>query len=100
MKKTKKIGSLGVKMIDGNGHFLPESKRSFPTPIVAFYKIFGLSSIFPKSKRFGHYHLGHLSEFETNQVDVLSGAFMLLRKKTLNEIGLLDENFFMYKSLL
>jgi len=89
-------GGLGVRMIDGKGILLPESKRGLPTPRVAFYKIFGLSSIFPRSKRFGHYHLGHLSEFETNQIDILSGAFMLLRKKTLNEIGLLDENFFMY----
>jgi len=89
-------GGLGVRMVDGKGRFLPESKRGLPTPMVAFYKIFGLSKIFPKSKRFGRYHLGYLSEFETNEVDVLSGAFMLMRKETLDKVGLLDETFFMY----
>jgi O-antigen biosynthesis protein len=89
-------GGLGVHMIDGRGRFLPESKRGLPTPMVAFYKIFGFSSLFPKSKRFGQYHLGHLSQFETNIVDVLSGAFMMMRKETLDKVGLLDEDFFMY----
>lgn len=89
-------GGLGVRMVDGKGRFLPESKRGLPTPMVAFYKIFGLSKIFPKSKRFGRYHLGYLSEFETNEVDVLSGAFMLMRKETLDKVGVLDETFFMY----
>lgn len=89
-------GGLGVRMIDGKGVFLPESKRGLPTPLVAFYKIFGLSALFPKSKRFGQYHLGHLSEFENHQIDILSGAYMLMRKKTLDKVGLLDESFFMY----
>ncbi len=89
-------GGLGVKMVDGQGKFLPESKRSLPKPLVAFYKIFGLSSLFPKSKTFGAYHLGYLSEDETNQVDVLCGAFMMIKMETLNHIGLLDESFFMY----
>lgn len=89
-------GALGVKMIDGKGHFLPESKRALPTPEVAFYKIFGLSALFPKSKRFGKYHLTYLPVDETNEVDVLSGAFMLLRKAALDKAGLLDEAFFMY----
>lgn len=89
-------GALGVKMIDGKGHFLPESKRALPTPQVAFYKIFGLSALFPKSKRFGRYHLTYLPVDETNPVDVLSGAFMLMRKAALDKAGLLDEAFFMY----
>lgn len=89
-------GGLGVKMIDGKGNFLPESKRAFPSPTVAFYKAFGLSALFPKSKTFGRYHLGHLPEDEVNEVEVLAGAFMLLRKSVLDEIGLLDETFFMY----
>lgn len=89
-------GGLGVRMLDGKGKFLPESKRGLPTPAVAFYKIFGLSRLFPKSKKFGQYHLGHLSEFETNEIEILSGAFMLMRKKALDEVGLLDEAFFMY----
>ena len=89
-------GGLGVKMIDGKGRFLPESKRGLPTPKVAFYKIFGLSKLFPKSKKFGKYHLTYLDKDEIHKVDVLSGAFMLLRTETLKKVGLLDETFFMY----
>ncbi len=89
-------GGLGVKMVDGKGRFLPESKRGLPTPIVAFYKIFGLSALFPKSKTFGKYHLGFLDKNEIHEVDILAGAFMLLRKSVLDKTGLLDESFFMY----
>ncbi len=96
MESTPDAGGLGVHMVDGSGAFLPESKRGLPTPSVAFYKIFGLSNLFPKSKKFGKYHLGYLPEFETNEVEILSGAFMLMRKETLDKVGLLDETFFMY----
>ncbi len=89
-------GGLGVKMIDGSGKFLPESKRGLPTPAVSFYKIFGLSKIFPKSKTFAKYHLGYLKENDTNEIEVLSGAFMWMRKSVLDDIGYLDETFFMY----
>ena len=89
-------GALGVKMYDGNGRFLPESKRGLPTPSVAFYKIFGLATLFPSSRVFGKYHLGYLSMNENHKVDVLSGAFMLIRRKVLDNVGLLDETFFMY----
>lgn len=89
-------GGLGVKMIDGKGNFLPESKRSLPTPTVAFYKISGLSSVFSKSRIFGKYHLGYLDKDKTHKVEILAGAFMWLRKSVLDEIGLLDEDFFMY----
>ncbi len=96
MNSKTDCGGLGLRMLDGKGNFLPESKRGFPSPSVAFYKIFGLSYLFPKSQKFGRYHLGFLSEFEVNEVDVLSGAFMLLRTVTLEKVGLLDEQFFMY----
>jgi len=96
MDTHAEAGALGVRMLDGKGRFLPESKRSLPTPWVAFYKIFGFSALFPKSKRFGKYHLTYLSPEQTHEVEVLSGAFMLLRKSVLDEIGLLDETFFMY----
>ena len=89
-------GGLGVEMLDGKGKFLPESKRGLPTPSVAFYKIFGLSSLFPRSKKFGNYHLGYLPQNETNEIEILSGAFMLMRKTALDKVGLLDEDFFMY----
>jgi len=96
MDARPKAGGLGVKMIDGSGRFLPESKRGFPSPKVAFYKTFGLSKLFSKSKIFNQYHLGYLDKDENHEVDVLSGAFMWLRKSVLDEIGLLDEAFFMY----
>lgn len=96
MADHQDAGGLGVKMIDGKGQFLPESKRGLPTPMVAFYKIFGLSKLFSHSKRFARYHLGHLDKDKINEVDVLAGAFMLLRRSVLGQIGLLDEDYFMY----
>ena len=96
MEEHPDAGAMGVKMIDGKGEFLPESKRSLPTPAVSFYKMFGLSSLFPRSKRFGKYHLGYLDPEKTHLVEVLAGAFMFLRKETLEKTGLLDETFFMY----
>ncbi len=89
-------GGLGVKMLDGKGKFLPESKRGLPTPLAAFYKIFGFSRLFPRSKRFSHYHLGYLDKDQIHEIEVLSGAFMLMRRKALDKAGLLDEDFFMY----
>lgn len=96
MDTHPQAGGLGVKMLDGQGNFAPESKRGLPTPAVAFYKMFGLSKLFPKSRKFGKYHLTYLPENEVNEIDVISGAFMLMRKSVLNKIGLLDETFFMY----
>lgn len=96
MDEHPNCGGLGVKMLDGQGHFLPESKRALPTPSVAFYKMFGLASVFPKSRTFGRYHLGFLDKEETHEIEVLSGAFMLLRKEALDQVGLLDEDYFMY----
>lgn len=96
MEATPDAGAIGVRMIDGNGNFLPESKRGLPTPSVSLYKMSGLSKLFPKSKTFGKYHLGYLSEFKNHKVDVLSGAFMFIRKATLEKVGLLDESYFMY----
>ncbi len=96
MDNHPKAGALTVKMIDGKGNFLPESKRAMPTPAVSFYKIFGLSRLFPRSKKFARYHLGHLSENEIHKIEILPGAFMFMRKSALDKSGLLDENFFMY----
>jgi GT2 family glycosyltransferase len=89
-------GGIGVHMIDGQGNFLPESKRSLPTPWVSFYKIFGLAALFPRSRRFGQYHLSFLDRDENHAVEILSGAFMWMRKDLLDHIGGLDETFFMY----
>ncbi len=96
MDATPDAGGLGVKMVNGQGEFLPESKRGIPFPAVAFYKLFGLSKLFPNSHKFGSYHLTYLDNDEIHSVEVLSGAFMLMRRKTLDEVGLLDEDYFMY----
>lgn len=96
MDAHPEAGSLGCKMIEGSGQFLPESKRGFPSPWVAFYKTFGLSKIFPNSKKFNHYHLGYLDNDETNEIEILAGAYMFMRKAALDKVGLLDETFFMY----
>lgn len=96
METHPDAGGLGVYMVDGKGHFLPESKRGLPTPWVAFYKICGLSKLFPNSKKFGRYHLGFIDKNKTSEIDVLSGAFMLMRKAALDKVGLLDEDYFMY----
>jgi O-antigen biosynthesis protein len=96
MDRTPDAGGLGVKMIDGKGRFLPESKRGLPTPEVAFWKMSGFSGLFPHSKRFGRYHLGYLDKDQIHNVEVLAGAFMLLRRETLDKVGLLDEDYFMY----
>ncbi|NHB67499.1 glycosyltransferase [Perlabentimonas gracilis] len=96
MSKHPEAGSLSVKMIDGKGKFLPESKRALPSPSVSFYKIFGFSRLFPKSKTFARYHLGHLSPDDVNEIEILPGAFMFIRKTALDKAGLFDESFFMY----
>ncbi|WP_367389759.1 glycosyltransferase [Lewinella sp. LCG006] len=96
MDAHPEAGGLGVRMIDGAGKFLPESKRGFPSPWVAFAKTFGLARVFPSSPHFNHYHLGYLSEHETHEIEVLSGAFMFMRRSALDKVGLLDEAFFMY----
>ncbi|MEZ4828188.1 MAG: glycosyltransferase family 2 protein [Bacteroidia bacterium] len=89
-------GALGVKMIDGQGRFLPEYQRALPTAWVSFYKIFGLAALFPRNPKFGKYHLSYLDKNQNHEIEVLSGAFMWLRKSVLDKIGLLDETFFMY----
>lgn len=96
MDAHPEAGALGCKLIDGSGKFLPESKRGFPSPWVAFCKTFGLSTLFPRSELFNRYHMGYLPENETAEVDVLAGCFMFMRKTALDKAGLLDEAFFMY----
>ncbi len=88
--------ALGIKMIDGKGRFLKESKRAFPSPVTSFFKLSGLSKKFPNSKIFSKYHLGHLDENENHEVNVLAGAFMMIPKKILDITGGFDEDFFMY----
>ena len=89
-------GGVGLRMLDGNGAYLPESKRGFPSPWVSFCKIFGLSSLFPKSSFWNGYYLGHFNDQEVQKVDVLSGACMCVRREILEQIGGFDEDYFMY----
>lgn len=90
------FGIVGCKLIDGTGHFLPESKRGIPTPWVAVTKIFGLYRLFPKMTWFNQYYAQHLPENQSGRVAILVGAFMVLRKELYEEIGGFDENCFMY----
>jgi len=93
---TPKLGCLGVPMFDGTGTFLPESKRGIPTPWASFCRISGLFHFATGSKNLNSYYAGHLSENETNKIEILCGAFMWMRRETLLEVGVLDEDFFMY----
>lgn len=96
MNSHQDCGGLGIKMIDGQGEILKESKRGFPTPWASFCKMSGLTALFPTSKKYAQYYMGHLSYEETNQVDILAGAYMMMRKECLDKVGLLDEDYFMY----
>jgi GT2 family glycosyltransferase len=95
-EKQTNLGIIGCKLIDGTGNFLPESKRGVPTPWVAFTKIFGLYKIFPNQKLFNQYYAQHLTENQTGKVDILVGAFMIMKRDLYLEIGGFDEDCFMY----
>jgi N-acetylglucosaminyl-diphospho-decaprenol L-rhamnosyltransferase len=89
-------GALGVKMIDGAGRYLKESKRGFPDTQTSLYKMTGFARLFPRSKVMAAYYRGDLDEGESHEVDILSGAFMMVKKKVLEITGGFDEQFFMY----
>jgi N-acetylglucosaminyl-diphospho-decaprenol L-rhamnosyltransferase len=96
METTEDAGALGVRMIDGTGQYLKESKRGFPSLWVSFCKMSGLTRWFPSSKILARYYMGHLSLNEINKVDILSGAYMMVKKAVLGKTGGFDEQFFMY----
>ncbi len=89
-------GAVGVKMINSNGTKAMESRRGLPTPMTAFYKMCGLCSLFPKNKRFAKYYMSYLDWDNPHQIDIISGAYMMVRRSTLDKVGFFDENFFMY----
>jgi GT2 family glycosyltransferase len=89
-------GAIGIRMVDGRGKFLKESKRAFPDPFTSLYKLSGLSKLFPHSHTFGKYHLEYLSEKENHEIDVLAGAFIMIKRGVLEKTGSFDETFFMY----
>jgi GT2 family glycosyltransferase len=95
-ESTIPAGGVGIRMVDGRGKFLPESKRAFPTLYACLFKLTGLATLFPNSKLFNRYALGHLDKEKNHEVDVLAGAFMMVRKKALAQTGGFDELFFMY----
>jgi GT2 family glycosyltransferase len=96
MKKKSDAGAIGIRMVNGEGRFLPESKRALPTPVTAFFKSFGFSSLFPNSQFFNRYYMPQIAILETSFTEVISGAYMFMRREVLNKAGLLDEDFFMY----
>jgi GT2 family glycosyltransferase len=96
MNNHPDAGALGVRMVNGEGRFLPESKRSLPDPATAFFKTFGFSILFPQSKLLNRYYLSHLDSYETSMTEVIAGAFMYIRREALDKAGLPDEDFFMY----
>ena len=96
LRDKPRAGGLGVRMIDGSGRFLKESRRGFPSPWVAFCKLSGLSAVFPRSRHFAGYYLGHLPEKGSHPAPVLSGACLLVRRAILDTVGAFDERFFMY----
>jgi GT2 family glycosyltransferase len=96
MKNHPEAGAIGVKMITGEGRYLPESKRAFPEPLTAFFKTFGFSAVFPGSPFFNRYYLPDIDKDETAAAEAISGAFMFTGMEALLKAGMFDEDFFMY----
>lgn len=96
MSEHGDCGGLCVKMVDGEGRYLKESKRGFPTPEASFYKISGLVHLFPRNRRIAAYYMGHLGEDDVNEIEIMPGAFLMFRREVYNRIGGLDESYFMY----
>lgn len=96
MDNHKNAGGLGVTMLTTSGSRAKESRRGFPSPMVSFYKMMGLCDRFPNHPKFGHYYMSNMPWDKSGQMEVISGAFCLLRRAALDKVGLLDEAFFMY----
>ena len=96
MEARPQAGVAGPRLVREDGSLDKACRRSFPTPEVAAYRMSGLSRLFPKSERFGRYNLTYLPPDVTTEVDSVVGAFMLMRAETLEQVGLMDEQYFMY----
>lgn len=96
MQEHREAGIAGPKLVRRDGSLDPACRRSFPTPLVSFYRLTGLSQLFPQSKRFARYNLTYLDPDRIAEVDSVVGAFMLVRRRAMEEAGLLDERFFLY----
>lgn len=96
MDSHTNAGGLGVKMLKCDGGAAMESRRGLPSPLTAFYKMCGLCSKYPKSRRFGKYYMSYLPWDKPARIEVISGAYCLMRHKAIDKVGMLDEDFFMY----
>jgi N-acetylglucosaminyl-diphospho-decaprenol L-rhamnosyltransferase len=96
MEARPYCGAAGPKLIRADGALDKACRRSFPSPEVSFWRLTGLSKLFPKHERFGRYNLTYIDEDQTIEVDSVVGAFMLMRREALQQAGLLDDTFFMY----
>lgn len=96
MDSTPKAGAMGPRLVKQDGSLDLACRRSFPTPEVSFYRMLGLSKLFPRSRRFGRYNLTFLPPDQMTEVDSVCGAFMLVRKAAIEQVGLLDESFYFY----
>lgn len=96
MREHPDCGAAGVRMIDGGGRYLPESRRGFPSPRVSFFRMTGLSACFPRSAFFARYYLGHLPTDKNGETEILSGACFLATRSALVQTGGFDEQFFLY----
>jgi len=96
MDDHPQAGIAGPKLVRPDGTLDKACRRSFPSPEVSFYRLVGLSRIFPKNQRFARYNLDYLDVDKMAEIDAVVGAFMIIRGDTLRDIGLLDESFFMY----
>lgn len=96
MDTHPEAGATGTAMLKDDGGFAWESRRGVPTPFISFCKMSGLSALFPESRRFGRYYMRYLDRHQVNEIEIMSGAFMFMRRSVLEKVGLLDEDFFMY----
>lgn len=96
MDENPTVGASGCKIVLPDGSLDKACKRGFPTPSASFYYAFGFSKLFPKIPRFNQYQLGYLSPDDAYPIDSLVGAFMLIRREVIEQVGMLDEEFFMY----
>lgn len=97
MNKNKKIGISIPRIVDANGDFQKSSRRGMPTPWAAITYFSGLSRLFSNNKIFTQYRLEHLDENTISEVDAVSGSCMLIKSSVIDDIGILDENYFAYQ---
>lgn len=96
MDDHAEVGASGCKVVLPDGSLDKACRRGYPTPLATFYYVSGISKLFPTSPRFNSYHMEYLSEDDAYPIDCLVGAFMMVRREVIDQVGLLDERFFMY----